>query len=266
MTTTAHIDYAVITLPKVSVVEAAIPHFSAATAGGVRQVRSGYVGVQKHKTFLGYHDAASRWMFIRTGSAAIDIVDFVPERLDPYLSVARLDVQCTFPIDDADYFIRMLMPSSRYSARRLSPVSDRGETLYIGSPSSDLMARIYNKTVESGLPYDDGRELVRVEFVLRDRYADKAWERARAGDLDSVWVALARKMLTRDSASAVVKHAQAEPANDFVLFYQQDNDVVSRRLRWLESVVVPALNKLIALDPDSSHAVWRALDKIARPQ
>lgn len=266
MTATACIDYAVITMPKVITVEAAIPHFSAATAGGVRQVRSGYVGVQKGKTFLGYHDVAARWMFIRTGYAAVDIVDFVPERLDPYLSVARLDVQATFPCDDADHFIKMLMPSSRYSARRLSPVDDRGETLYIGSPSSDLMARIYNKTAESGLPYDDGRELVRVEFVLRDKYADKAWERARVGDLDSVWVALAKKMLTRDSSSAVVMHAQAEPANDFVLFHQQDNDVVSRRLRWLESVVVPALNKMIALEPDSVHAVWKALDNVARPQ
>ena len=266
MTSTANIDYAVITMPKISTVEAAIPHFSAATAGGVRQVRSGYVGVQKGKTFLGYHDVAQRWMFIQTGSGARDVVDFVPERLDPYISVARLDVQATFPFEDADYFIRMLMPSSRYSARRLSQVSERGETLYVGAPSSDLMARIYNKTAESGLNYDDGRDLVRVEFVLRDRYADKAWQRARSCDLDSVWVALAKKMLTRDSAGAVVKHAQAESANDFVLFHQREGDVVSRRMRWLESVVVPSLNKMIALCPDSAADVWRALDNVARPQ
>lgn len=266
MTTTAHIDYAVITMPCVNTVEAAIPHFSAATAGGVRQVRSGYIGVQKDKTFFGYHDIAQRWMFIRTGASARDIVQFVPERLDQYLSVARLDVQVTYPWDDADHHIRMLMPSTRYSARRLSPISERGETLYIGAPSSNLMARVYNKTAESGLPYDDGRDLVRVEFVLRDAYADKAWQRARVGDLDSVWTALVRKMFTRDSASSIINLAQAEPANDFVLFFERNQDIVDRRMRWLESVVIPALNKLIALHPEASEAVWRALDNVARPQ
>ncbi|WP_414651185.1 replication initiation factor domain-containing protein, partial [Escherichia coli] len=101
----------------------------------------------------------------------------------------------------------MLEPASRYSARRIIPLNSEGSTLYVGSPSSDLMCRVYNKTAEASLPAPDGRDLIRVEYLLRDKYADKAWMRARDGEIDGVWLSLTRRMFARSSSDSVIQDA-----------------------------------------------------------
>lgn len=263
--TMSNIDYAVITMPRVSVVEAAIPLFERLVKDGDSMVRSGYRGKQSGKTFFGHHDITQRWMLIRTGDAARDILDVVPVSVDPYLSVARLDVQITCEVDCADDFIQSLAPAARYSARRITPLNDAGMTLYVGSAASDLMCRVYNKSAESGIPAPNGGELLRIEYVLRDMYADGTWDKARDGALDGVWLSLTRRMFARESSDAIITRARVHGVDpEYISARQESDDVVSRRLRWLETIVVPALNKMIAQHPESLGKVWLALDKVAR--
>lgn len=265
MSTSASIDYAVITMPRINVVEASLPVFEALVSAGDKCYRSGYAGKQMAKVFWGYNDIAARWMLIMTGARAADVLSVVPRSLDSYISVARLDVQVTFECDNADDYILSLCPSSRYSSRRIQPVNDAGVTLYVGSPASNLMARVYNKTVESGARGQQDRELVRVEFLLRDRYADSLWMRARDNRLESAWLSLVKRMFDAQSAESIMSLArtQSVPA-EVIDSTSRHDDLVSRRLMWLESVVVPALNKMIARYPDAAKRVWLAIDKIAK--
>lgn len=130
---TALLDYAVITMPKISPVEALLPRFTALVDGGRKQVRFGYRGNVRGKCFFGYNDFALRYMISMTGEAATDVLSAIPRQLDDYISVARIDVQETYIADDAVDEVINITPSPRYSSRRLIGLNgDRGCTLYVG--------------------------------------------------------------------------------------------------------------------------------------
>ena len=65
-------------------------------------------------------------------------------------SVARIDVQATLAVHDADAIIRTTVPNRRYKGTLIQTVFGKGATLYVGAPSSDARLRLYNKSAESG--------------------------------------------------------------------------------------------------------------------
>jgi hypothetical protein len=226
-------------------------------------MRTGYVGVAGERSFWGYNAYARRYMFIATGAYADECASRIPEALDTYASFARVDVQSTFKVSDADAFIRDLKRARRYQATRISRDGDRGATFYVGSRSSNLFCRVYNKSIEANLLPDGDGELVRVEFVLRDDYADKVWRRFRGGELDFVFGSLVERMFERDSATCIIERVQiALSGRDLELLRRDHDDWRERRLAWLENTVIPALNKLMTESPEFAKRVRNALDNL----
>lgn len=89
-------------------------------------------------------------------------------------SIARMDVQHTTVVPDADDLILGLQSSPRYQRLLLDPRPGRGSTLYVGSPKSRARIRVYNKSVQADIHPDDASgEYVRIELQARDIVAEQ---------------------------------------------------------------------------------------------
>jgi hypothetical protein len=204
-------------------------------------------------------------MLIITGAYAQECAARIPEQLDTYASFARIDIQSTFKVNDADEFISKLKHARRYQATRINREDRRGATFYVGSRSSALFARAYNKTAESNLQSDDESEFVRVEFCLRDKYADRVWTQFRSNKLEQMFVSLVERMFDEISAKQILERASLDLTEREKLMLASDvSDWRERRLAWLESTVVPALQKLMTEDASMIERVWLALDNLPR--
>lgn len=184
-----------------------------------------------------------------SGAAAHDVALSVRSIDVEHRSVARLDLQATIPYVGADEQINLLKPSRRYKATRYETVGGRGVTLYVGAPSSAARLRVYNKTAESGNTGPSGEELVRYEIQTRDKYADAAYRALVSGSEDEFLMHWLRKML--DSPDALNALSGRIRAGDEVTIWDDVPDAgwVERRKRWIEQCVIPALRKLLAVDP-----------------
>lgn len=235
-------DYLVYTTTQADVARALYASALEDAAEGTPQYRiyMGAEGVQVGRRYVGsWRDG--RWLIVATGSSAIDPwrrVSEVAQGLVEGESVARVDLQLTYPVADADELIRGLVPHPRYKASRVVNLSERGGTLYVGAAGSDKRLRVYNKSAQAGVGLAAG-ELVRVELQLRNHYADHALVVARAGGprgLQAWWrqsvigmvPALAYSLPTAEQA-----HIDVEPAPRGDTSYKA----------WIERCVVPALGK-----------------------
>jgi hypothetical protein len=176
-------------------------------------------------------------------------------------SVARIDVQATLAVHDADAIIRTTVPSRRYKSTLIQSVYESGATLYVGAPSSDARLRLYNKSAESGEYPSDGGEWLRAELQLRNRYADRMYAAYLGGAVGGTALEFVRRMgdnnlyrLLRDNTS----DAAEAP------YWDEDSDLdwVGRRIHWLVHCVVPALRKLVLHDPETRREVGLALARI----
>lgn len=175
-------------------------------------------------------------------------------------SIARLDVQVTASIDNADGLIIKAIPSRRYKAALYTTVNGAGATLYVGAPKSNARLRIYNKTAESGIAPDDGREYIRFEMQFRDQYAERAWTRFARGEGNQLLVDWVARMVD-DGVTAQWLYAwlgvygsrYTEPV------IEQDEDWVDRRKLWIERSVIPAVRKLLAVDPGYADVIQSLL-------
>jgi hypothetical protein len=176
-------------------------------------------------------------------------------------SVARIDVQATLAVHDADAIIRTTVPNRRYKSTLIQSVYESGATLYVGAPSSDARLRLYNKSAESGEYPSDGGEWLRAELQLRNRYADRMYAAYLGGAVGGTALEFVRRMgdnnlyrLLRDNTS----DAADAP------YWDEDSDLdwVGRRIHWLVHCVVPALRKLVLHDPETRREVGLALARI----
>jgi hypothetical protein len=175
--------------------------------------------------------------------------------------VARIDVQATLAVHDADAIIRTTVPNRRYKSTLIQTVFGKGATLYVGAPSSDARLRLYNKSAESGEYPDGGGEWLRAELQLRNRYADRMYAAFLGGAIGGTALEFARRMgdnnlyrLLRDNTSNT---AEAP-------YWDEDEDLdwITRRIHWLVHCVVPALRKLVLHDPETRREVGIALARI----
>lgn len=180
------------------------------------------------------------------GPEADSLCDQLLPALKGDFSAARLDVQSTIPIPNANEVIENLHPHPRYRAillRALDPHS--GSTLYVGAPASRKRMRVYNKTRQSGQEEPLG-ELLRVELVLRDANADLftwRWKHAGKGSVASLFRATATAMC-RDLDD--VLPANLEAAHIDV----PERGRPTAYVWWLEHSVIPGVVRAMASEND----------------
>jgi hypothetical protein len=221
---------------------------------------TGARGWYGERVFIGMWDngmllvqASSHWAQV----VADRIAEVIPSE---GMSVARLDLQATVWVADADAIVATTVPSRRYKCTLIRNLYGKGCTLYVGAPSSDARLRMYNKSVESGQYPSEGGEWLRIELQLRNKYADRAWVNWRKrvqGNFLLEWLRKMADMRTYLMVKEAIEHGD-EPAVD----QDTDDDWVTRRLYWLQHTVVPALRRLALHDEYTRRQVALALNDI----
>jgi hypothetical protein len=231
--------------------------FAKLSVGGGFRRFYGYSGFIKDKFFIG--DNGERILLQATGSRADEILQLI-ETNWPGLSVARIDLQLTILVADADAIISRTMPSRAYKSVRIVNLAERGSTLYVGAAKSRCRLRIYNKTAESGEQLVSGMERMRIELQLRDEYADRALINMRAGAGDMFF----RYYVSRMS-DGYITNLLDRAIKDSSMVHMIDTDTLksddSRKL-WLEHSVIPALMKLAAYDKDYVREFLKRLNEL----
>lgn len=241
------VDYLVTTFPKTLKNQAIYPKYlGMVDDGNVANVRNFY-GRQKGKLFVG--DSYDRYMIAATSYTAHEFLAHNDIRELDEISVARLDIQVTIKAFRVDQTIELVRPPKLYQCTLIVSLYGEGTTLYIGAPSSRVRARLYNKTAESGKRAEDGSELLRIEFQLRDRYADFALTSLYAGQIDRLMLSHTKKM-TDDYIASLVERAIRE--TDTIARVAPTDEIeaspIARRIGWLNHSVRPAIMKLAILD------------------
>jgi len=252
-------DYIVLTYPRTEAAESAYPIICAYwLPDPVPHAQYGYRGIRSGKVFIGQRE--DRYLVQATGHIANDVAMAFPLKEGGEISVARIDVQQTLIVPDADFLIASCTPSKAYKAVRWSNVGERGETLYVGSPHSEVRLRIYNKTAESGLKPPSVGDYMRVEIQFRNRRADQMFLAIRARAPRFPFLLHLKRMIdayTFDLVQASIKE------DEEVLFPEPDEpelDAISRRKAWIERSVVPALKRILAEEPSYIDVLLSMLD------
>jgi DNA relaxase NicK len=152
---------------------------------------------------------------------------------------------------DADYMIEYIQPPKVYKATKVVNINEKGTTLYVGAPTSRVRLRVYNKTAESGIVPDSGGEYVRFELQCRNQYADKAFVAFRNNMARSFYLMILKRMVdsyTFRLVEGAIRSADEELFTDD--FPVSKDDPISRKKRWLEQSVLPALRRLLVEDKD----------------
>jgi len=253
-------DYLVVTAPLTTEAEARIPLMMGYwLPDPVPYALYGYRGYRSGKVFVGTTE--DRLLVQATGAIAHDVAMGFPLPVEHEMSVARIDVQVTMVVQDADFFITACQPNKAYKATLWQSIGEPGATLYVGSPKSDCRLRIYNKTAESGIKPEGFGDFLRVEIQFRNRYADRMFRAIRARAPSLPFLSHLRRMIDSYAFDSVkraieVKDAELFPEDDF-----SETDAISRRKAWIERSVVPALRRVLAEEPEYLETLLSLLDR-----
>jgi hypothetical protein len=244
-------DYFVITMPRGASADAHFPSIVGQYVSEPQQDRimqyHGYRG--KNKVFVG--QSSDRIMIWSSGQNAHYVAKTLKTDIFESYSVARMDLQITMTSLDADYMIEYIQPAKVYKSTKIVNINEKGTTLYVGAPTSRVRLRVYNKTAESGIVPEGGGEYVRFELQCRDQYADKAFVAVRNNMARSFYLMMLKKMVdayTFKLVEGAIRSADEELfVDDFPV---SKDDPVSRKKRWLEQSVLPALRRLLVEDKE----------------
>lgn len=129
------------------------------------------------------------------------------------------------------------------SASTVKDLTTGGDTLYVGSRSSELMLRAYDKAIESG---NLGMLWTRLELEAKDRKAHSIAKTIANKGVHSIghwWRRFDFKVGWFDNAiKALGEMAEPEPIQ---------REISNDKRWWLEHQVLPALEKIKVLDPDT---------------
>lgn len=216
----------------------------------------GFVGWQGEHLFVG-GDRKGRVMVSVSGTRSEHVFWRAVKAGHRGVSVARLDIQTTIEVADADFLVDSLAPHPRYHTVFIDPAPRRGCTRYVGSPKSKKRLRLYNKTAQSGLAPGGGGEYLRVELQLRDDWAERGWRIAQlVGETGlSAWgrdvcVGMVPALADYVGMAEHVALPGVEKAH-------------TNRETWLTGTVLPALRKIAVSDPALYE---RFLDSLPRLQ
>jgi len=256
-------DYVVLTYPRTVQAEALYPQMLGYWLPEPRSQYAmyGFRGYRSGRIFIGERD--DRFLIQATGSIAHDVAMRLQLPTEHEISVARIDVQHTMVVADADRLINSCQPSRAYQATRWTRVGEPGSTLYVGSPRSDIRLRVYNKTAESGVKPQVCGDYLRVELQLRNRKADHMFRAIRARAPRFPFLIQLKRMV--DSFMYQMVHDSIEEEDKELLFTEElpkELDAISRRKAWIERSVIPALRKILAEEPEYIQTVLSMLDSI----
>jgi len=252
-------DFLVLTWPRTVAAEAAYPSIMSYWLPDPKPAfLYGFCGYRSGKVFTGERE--DRYLIQATGAIAHDVALAFPLPVDHELSVARIDVQTTFVVRDADFFISACEPGKAYKAVRWSAVGEPGQTLYVGAPSSDCRLRIYNKTAESGIKPLSVGDFIRFEIQFRNRYADRMFRAIRARAPKFPFLSHLKKMVDSFTFETVKNHLESIEDELFPEEPIIETDAISRRKAWLERSVIPALRKVLAEEPEYWEIFTKLLD------
>jgi len=242
-------DYFVITMPRNVTSDAHFPSIVGQYVSKPQDDRImqyyGYRG--DNKVFVG--QSSDRMMIWASGQNAHYVAKTLNTSVFEGFSVARMDLQVTMTSLDADYMIEYIQPSKVYKATKVANVNEKGITLYVGAPTSNIRLRVYNKTAESGIIPDGGGEYVRIELQCRNQYADKAFIAFRNNMVRSFYFMILKRMVdgyTYKLVEGAIRSSEEELFIDD--FPTNKDDPVARKKRWLEQSVLPALRRLLIED------------------
>lgn len=159
-------------------------------------------------------------------------------------SVARLDLQVTIVVNDADGVIRSITPHPRYKSLLMAPVTptQKGATLYVGAPGSRKRLRVYNKSAQAGVTPACG-EYLRVELQARDSEADYYFAVFRKGGTPAAYQAFrSAATFMAPQLNEVLPHDTR--AHIEVEVPQRENNYAY----WLEHSVLPAVARAMRQD------------------
>jgi len=244
-------DYFVLTMLRNARVDAQYPSIIGQYVQEPRDDRimqyRGYRG--KNSTFVGQSE--DRVIVWASGPQAHYVARTINTSITDSFSVARMDLQVTITSLDADYWIECIHPSKVYKSTKIVNLYEKGTTLYVGAATSNIRLRIYNKTAESGITPDGGGEFVRFEFQCRNQYADKAFVAFRNDMIRSFYLMMLKRMVdnyTYKLVEGAIRSSEEELFTDE--FPSNKEDKISRKKRWLEQSVLPALRRLMIEDRD----------------
>jgi len=173
----------------------------------------------------------------------------------PKVHISRIDLQITVQystelVKEGRYqYARAIhhnkgLPDHRQRKIHLFAGSDGGDTIYIGSPTSDQRGRLYNKAKQSG---DKAYERSwRYEVVYRNQLALGVFRRVLdSGDAASKLI-LSEVLDWYLQRGVVVLDVRNSGHNTIAPPKQPKSDV-ERKLRWIRLQVVPTIRKLAEL-------------------
>jgi hypothetical protein len=163
--------------------------------------------------------------------------------------ISRIDLQVTVPLNtpvNLDAIYEILSTPSRYPWKQTGKApycqfftnTDGGETIYIGKRTSDLMTRIYRKTIE-------GIECLRWELEIKGRLA-RGLQEQNVIDDPNVRATFARAVLAGypdalQHQLAMFSERIDEPTGELIRHRAETSDEAT--LQWFRTTVVPALKK-----------------------
>jgi len=255
-------DYIVMTYPRTVQSEALYPQMLGYWLPEPRSEYGmyGFRGYRSGRIFIGEND--DRFLIQATGSIAHDVAMRLQLPLEHEISVARIDVQHTFVVADADRLINSCEPNRSYQATRWVRIDEPGATLYVGSPRSDVRLRVYNKTAESGLKPTVCGDYIRVELQFRNRKADHMFRAIRARAPRFPFLVQLKRMVDGFMYQMVHDSIADEDEELFIEELPKELDAMSRRKAWVERSVVPALRKILAEEPQYLQTLLSMLDSI----
>lgn len=210
----------------------------------------GFDGWESGGCFVGSNDTMHYAQF--AGKYANDAYTMLEH---PKVHISRIDLQIT-----VQYSIELIkegrfqyasaihhnkdLPEYRRRKIHLYAGSDGGDTVYLGSPSSDNRGRIYNKEKQA---LDKAYERCwRYEVVYRNKVADSVFRYLFTPDIKVATVILQEvvnwynkrgvNVLDVGSGSSAAIERPKAPKTD-----------VERKLRWIRNQVVPTIRKLAEL-------------------
>ena len=256
-------DYIVCTFPRTNISESIYPTIVGYwLPQGDRHPYAmyGFRGYRSGKVFIGERE--DRYLIQATGAIAHDVAMRLQLPVQHEISVARIDVQHTFVVADADRLVNSCEPSRAYQASRWVQVNARGSTLYVGSPRSDVRLRIYNKTAESEIKPPVCGEYLRVELQFRNKKADQMFRAVRARAPRFPFLVQLKRMVDNFMYQMVHDSIAQDEEELFPEDLPEEMDSLSRRKAWIERSVIPAFRKVLAEDPGYLKIFLSMLDSI----
>lgn len=210
----------------------------------------GFDGWESGGCFVGSNDTMHYAQF--AGKYANDAYHMLEH---PKVNISRIDLQVTVQYDielikEGRYqYARAIyhnksLPEHRQRRIHLYAGSNGSDTIYLGSPSSDVRGRIYNKDKQS---QDKAYERSwRYEVVYRDRYAANVFRAVVSATTEAAAIILAETLRWFSERGVTVLDVRTEDTRAINPPKPPATDV-ERKLRWIKNQVVPTIRKLAEL-------------------